>query len=280
MFPSSSSPSSSSFSPSLSSPASPTPSSPPVSARSSSGPSSSFAWSSSYNLYKSTYAEPGPTAIEAQGSSFAPVTKHKPSTEPCNPSPCIFNSNVDSITSGNPANSVLDSDWTSRDSEKIDVGKMINQATCRIVPSLPSNKPRLIWKSGELITLRVYDDVHSVNVTKLWNSRSFNTDHDTLSGPLFQMKAILRRKLLGNIPKFITRGETSLRVHDVHKTSRLSCAQDAKNGAIISVRDLQRCYTMGTKGQWRFWATLVNRKGDILNYRAVILPTFLHKSSP
>ena len=155
---------------------------------------------------------------------------------------------------------------------------MINQAPCRIVPSSPSNKPILIWKSGELITLRVYDDVHSVNVTKIWNSLSFDTDHDTLSRLIFQMKAILRRKLLGSIPKFITRGETSLRVHDVHKTSRLSCAEDAKNGP-ISVTDLQRCYTMGTKEQRRFWATLVNRKGDILNYWVMVLPTFLHKSS-
>ena len=102
---------------------------------------------------------------------------------------------------------------------------MINQAPCRIVPSSPSNKPRLIWKSGELITLRVYDDVHSVNVSKIWNSRSFNTDHDTLSRPLFQMKAILRRKLLGSIPKFITRGETSLRVDDVHQKTHVLVVQ-------------------------------------------------------
>lgn len=128
MFLSSSSPSSSSFSPSLSSPASPTLYSSPSLAISSSASSSSFSCisSSSYNLYKSTYAEPGPTAIEAQGSSFSSITKHKPPTEPANLSPCIFNSNVDLITSGNPANSVLDSDCTSDDSEKIDVGKMIN----------------------------------------------------------------------------------------------------------------------------------------------------------
>ena len=69
-----------------------------------------------------------------------------------------------------------------------------------------------------------------------------------------------------------------MRVHDVHKTSRLSCAEDAKNGP-ISVTDLQRCYTMGTKEQRRFCATLVNRKGDILNYWVMVLPTFLHKSS-
>lgn len=98
--------------------------------------------------------------------------------------------------------------------------------------------------------MRVYDDVHSVNVTKIWNSLSFNTDHDTLSRLIFQMKAILRRKLLGSIRKFIRRGETSLRVHDVRKTSRLSFAEDAKNGP-ISVTDLQRCYTMGTKEQRR-----------------------------
>ena len=91
------------------------------------------------------------------------------------------------------------------------------------------------------------------------------------------MKAILQRKLLGSIPKFITRGETSLRVDDVYqKTSRLSCTEDAKNGP-ISVRDLHIQWEPKSKDV--FERRLSTGKGTFLNYWVVILPTFLHKSS-
>ena len=88
-------------------------------------------------------------------------------------------------------------------------------------------------------------------MTTPWNSRSFNTNRDNVSRPIFQMKTILRKKFLGSIPKFITRRETSLSVYHLHKSSRLSCAKDAKNGP-IRVRDMQRCYIIWTKEQRRF----------------------------